>query len=54
MILILSGAIVESGIMHEKILYKPKRTIYIHRYHFYTFLWVPKHFINAGTYPERY
>lgn len=47
MLLVLSSTIVESGIMHEKILHNPERAIYIHQYNFYTFLWVSKHFINC-------
>lgn len=44
-LVVFPGAIVESGIMHEQLLYKPKRIIYTHQCHFYTFFWVSKHFI---------
>lgn len=52
-LLVLSGAIVESAIVHEKILRTPKRAIYIHQYPFYTFLGISKHFVSAHKYRER-
>lgn len=43
-LVVFPGAIVESGIMHEKLLYKPKDQPYSISV-IYTFFWVSKHFI---------